>query len=56
MSDDQKKSLRNEEELKLHPQHETDDEKPNVDGDRLNMFVLIVLYMLQNIPVGMLTN
>lgn len=28
-------------------------EKPNLDGDRLNFYLLIILYIIQGFPVGL---
>jgi MFS transporter, PAT family, solute carrier family 33 (acetyl-CoA transportor), member 1 len=30
-------------------------EKPNLDGDRLNIFLLILLYTIQGFPIGIST-
>lgn len=30
-------------------------EKPNLDGDRLNLFLLIILYTIQGFPIGVST-
>lgn len=30
-------------------------EKPNLDGDRLNIFLLISLYIIQGFPIGVST-
>jgi len=30
-------------------------EKPNLDGDRLNIFLLILLYIIQGFPIGVST-
>lgn len=55
MGDEEKMSLQREEKLKLKPDEDSDDDQePNLDGDRLNMLVLFLLYFLQNIPIGIL--
>lgn len=28
-------------------------EKPNLDGDRLNVYLLIILYIIQGFPIGL---
>jgi len=33
--------------------HKSTLEKPNLNGDRLNFYLLIVLYVIQGIPVGL---
>lgn len=30
-------------------------EKPNLDGDRLNIYILIILYTIQGFPIGVCT-
>lgn len=33
--------------------HKSTLEKPNLNGDRLNFYLLIILYIIQGIPVGL---
>lgn len=33
--------------------HETAAEEPNLDGDRLNFYLLILLYIVQGFPIGL---
>lgn len=54
MSNDRKKSIEEEEKSKFRPKDGTADDQPDMKGDRLNMFLLFFLYMLQNIPVGII--
>lgn len=51
MTDDRKSSVELEERIKLNSPNEAADEeeKPDVAGDRMNLFMLFLLYTLQNI-------
>lgn len=33
--------------------HKSTFEKPNLNGDRLNFYLLIILYVIQGIPIGL---
>lgn len=33
--------------------HESTSESPNLAGDRLNFFILILLYIIQGFPIGL---
>lgn len=33
--------------------HDSMTEKPNLDGDRLNLYILLFLYIVQGIPIGL---
>lgn len=37
----------------VHQDSESMSEKPNLNGDRLNFFLLIILYVIQGFPIGL---
>jgi len=48
------KSIRNREDLGgCEDTHKPIPEKPNLDGDRLNFYLLIILYIIQGLPIGL---
>lgn len=37
----------------VSPQDPNKSEKPNLDGDRLNFYLLTLLYIIQGFPIGL---